>query len=207
MHQEGEFVAYFPLDIPMVHSSMLVIATDGEHLTCGGFSLSETVCFGSLEFITDCFGSLSLFSKGSNSGAIFVGSTRSGSPSPWAMIEDFTKEFYMASSGEGGSNLPLSQRHYTGALPAPVATTPWLEKIPATQAMMIVSPRALAPWPDTDLPLSDGTLFRRGNEREPTLSKLTPSVMQRNNEASSLTSKQPERRTNTPKTPKEVRGP
>jgi hypothetical protein len=72
---------YFPLDVPMVHLSTLAIATDGEHLTCGGFSLSEIVRFGSLEFITDYFGSLSISPKGSDSRAVFMGMTRSGSPS------------------------------------------------------------------------------------------------------------------------------
>jgi hypothetical protein len=48
----------------MVHSSTLAVATDGERLTSGNFSLSETVPFGSLDFITDCFGDLSLSPKG-----------------------------------------------------------------------------------------------------------------------------------------------
>jgi hypothetical protein len=48
----------------MVHSSTLAVATDGERLTSGNFSLSETVPFGSLDFITDCFGDLSLSTKG-----------------------------------------------------------------------------------------------------------------------------------------------
>jgi hypothetical protein len=39
----------------MVHSSVLSVSTDGEDLTCGGSSLSETIHIGSLEFITDCF--------------------------------------------------------------------------------------------------------------------------------------------------------
>jgi hypothetical protein len=63
VHQEGEFAAWFPLNVQMVYSSMLTIATDGERLTCGGFSLKETICFGSLEFIADCFGVLSLSSR------------------------------------------------------------------------------------------------------------------------------------------------
>jgi hypothetical protein len=45
----------FPLIISMVRSSTLVVTTDGEHLGCGGFSLGESVRFGSLEFIVDCF--------------------------------------------------------------------------------------------------------------------------------------------------------
>jgi hypothetical protein len=44
----------------MVHSSALTVTTDGDHLIYGGFSLGETICFGSLVFITDCFNNLSL---------------------------------------------------------------------------------------------------------------------------------------------------
>jgi hypothetical protein len=51
--QEGGFALCFPLDVSMVHSSMLVVATYDERLTCGGFSLSETVHFGMLEFVTE----------------------------------------------------------------------------------------------------------------------------------------------------------
>jgi hypothetical protein len=39
----------------MVHASMLTVAIDGECLTWDGFSLGESVLFGSLEFIVDCF--------------------------------------------------------------------------------------------------------------------------------------------------------
>jgi hypothetical protein len=44
----------------MVPSSVLTVATDGEHLWCDGFSIGETIHFGSLEFITDRFGDLSI---------------------------------------------------------------------------------------------------------------------------------------------------
>jgi hypothetical protein len=54
----------------MVHSSTLAVTTDGEHLIRGGFSLGETVHFGSLEFIVDCFSSMSLSPKGSNLGSL-----------------------------------------------------------------------------------------------------------------------------------------
>jgi hypothetical protein len=50
----------FPLDILMVPSSAIVVAIDGEHLTCGGFSLGETVHLGNFEFITDYFDGLRL---------------------------------------------------------------------------------------------------------------------------------------------------
>jgi hypothetical protein len=62
----------------MVHSSVLAFSTDGERLMCGGFSLAETVHFGSLEFITDCFGNQSLSHGRNDSRAAFMGSTRSG---------------------------------------------------------------------------------------------------------------------------------
>jgi hypothetical protein len=54
-----EIRSVFPLDVSMVHSSALTVVTNSERLTCGGFFLSETVHFGSLEFIVDCFSGLS----------------------------------------------------------------------------------------------------------------------------------------------------
>jgi hypothetical protein len=141
------------LDVLIVHSSTLVVSTNGERLRCGGFSISETIHFGSLEFIVDCLGDLRLSPKGSNPSVVFVSTTRSGSLSLWAMIEDSVEEFYMPSSGEGSSGLPVSRRHETRALPLLVITTPWLEDIPATQAMMTASPWTPAPRPDTGLPL------------------------------------------------------
>jgi hypothetical protein len=75
-HQEGASVAWFPLDVLMIHSSTLVVTTDNwrtkKRLTCGGFSLNETIRFGSLKFITDCFGGLTISPRG-DSGSIFVG--------------------------------------------------------------------------------------------------------------------------------------
>jgi hypothetical protein len=93
---------------------MFIICTDSERLLCGGFSLGETIPIGSLDFIVDYFGGLSLSPKRSNPCTVFMGSTHSGSPSLRAMIEDSTEEFYTASSREGGSGLPFSQRHDTG---------------------------------------------------------------------------------------------
>jgi hypothetical protein len=93
----------FPLDVMMVHSSAFTVSTDGERLTCGGYSLGEIVRSGSLEFIADCFNGVSLSPRRNNSSTAFMGSTHNGPPSPlWAMIEDSTEEFYMTSSGEGG---------------------------------------------------------------------------------------------------------
>jgi hypothetical protein len=107
----------------MVHSSMLVVTIDGACLTCGSFSLDKTIRFGSLEFIIDYFGSLSLSPKEGDSGAIFVGTTHSGSPSLWDMIEDSLDEFYTTFRGDGSFGLPVSRRLRTRASPAPIAIT------------------------------------------------------------------------------------
>jgi hypothetical protein len=109
----------------MVPSSALAVTTDGEHLTCSDFSVGEIVRLVIIEFITEYFGGLSLSPRRSNSGATFMGSTYHGSPSLWrAMIKDTTEEFHIASSVEGGSGLLSPRRRGTGALPAPVTTTP-----------------------------------------------------------------------------------
>jgi hypothetical protein len=46
--KKGNLQHVFPLDILMVPSSMITIATNDEHLMCGGFSLGETIHLGSL---------------------------------------------------------------------------------------------------------------------------------------------------------------
>jgi hypothetical protein len=113
------------LDISMVPSSALTIAVDDECLKCGGVYLNETICLGCFEFIPDYFSDLGLSPKRSNSGATFMDSTCSRSPSPrWAMIEDSIEEFHMVPKGEGGSSLPSSRRCGVGALFAPATTTP-----------------------------------------------------------------------------------
>jgi hypothetical protein len=92
----------------MVLSSTLIITSDGECLTCDGLFLSETVRLGSFELIAYYFGGLSLSPRRGSSGAAFMGSTRSGTPSPWwAMIEDSAEEFLTALSGRGAPASPL----------------------------------------------------------------------------------------------------
>jgi hypothetical protein len=136
----------------MVPSSAIIVVADGECLTCGGFSLCEIVCLGSFEFIINYFSGLSPSPKRGDSGAAFMGSTRSGTPSLLrAMIEDFIEKFLTASSREGGFSLPSPRRCGMVAPPAPITTTPWTENTPATQAMTTVSPWTTAPWSDTGL--------------------------------------------------------
>jgi hypothetical protein len=147
------FAAYFPLDVPIVHSSALAVSTDDECLMCVGFSLGETIRFGSLEFIAGYCGGLSLSPIGNDSGATFMGSPRNMPLTlRWSMIVDSIEEFFTASSGEGGSGLPSSRRHGTVAPSASVTTMPWLEDALATQAMTTILPRILVPQLNTDLP-------------------------------------------------------
>jgi hypothetical protein len=73
----------------MVPKSVLIVTANGERLSCGGFSLDETIHIGSFEFIANYFGGLSLSPRGSDSGAAFMDSTQKGTPSPRrAMIVD-----------------------------------------------------------------------------------------------------------------------
>jgi hypothetical protein len=86
----------------MVPSSVLVVATNGQCLSCDGFSLSETIRFGSIEFIANHFGSISLSPSGDVSDANVMGSARSRPPSPpWTMMGNSTEEFPTASDGKG----------------------------------------------------------------------------------------------------------
>jgi hypothetical protein len=58
--RKGDLQRAFSLDVLMVLSSALTVVADCERLSCGGFSLGETIHFGSLEFIAYHFGGLSL---------------------------------------------------------------------------------------------------------------------------------------------------
>jgi hypothetical protein len=105
--RKGHLQRSFPLDVLMIPSSVVTVAANGECLTCGGFSLSETICLRNFGFITDYFDDLSLSSRRGNEGATFMGSTRGGAPTPrWAMIEGSAEEFLTVSSGEGSFGLP-----------------------------------------------------------------------------------------------------
>jgi hypothetical protein len=131
--RKGDLQCTFPLDVPMVSSSTLIVVADGERLSCGGFSLDEIVCFGSLDFIADYFGGLSLSPRRDGSDTTFMGSTHNRSPSPLrAMIGDSTEEFHMALGREGGSGLPSLRRHGTGAPPTPATSISWSENTPTT---------------------------------------------------------------------------
>jgi hypothetical protein len=148
--RKGDSLHTFPLDVLMVPSSTITVVADGEHLTCGGFSLSETPHLGNFEFITDYLDGLSRSHRRGNTGAAFMGSTHSGAPTPWrAMVEDSAEEFLTASSGEGSFSLPSPGRHDTGASLTLITTTPKKENALATQATMTVPLWMAVPWPKT----------------------------------------------------------
>jgi hypothetical protein len=139
--RKGDLQCAFPLDVLMVPSSALAVATDGERLSYDVFSLDKTIHFGSLEFIADRVGDLSLSSMGDDSDAAVMRSTRGRPPSPLqAMTWDFTKEFHMTSDGEGRIDLPSPRRHGMGASTTPATTISWPEGTLTTQAMVIVPP-------------------------------------------------------------------
>jgi hypothetical protein len=101
----------FPLDVLMVPSSVLTVDAGGARLSCGGFSLGETILFGSLEYSTDHFGGLSLSP---------MGSTRGGPPSSQrTMTGDSTEGFPRAPDEEGRIDLFSPRRHDTRAQPCP----------------------------------------------------------------------------------------
>jgi hypothetical protein len=118
----------FPLDVSMIPSSAIIVATDGERLTCGGFFLGETVHLRNFEFIVDYFGGLSLSLRRGDEAADLMGSTHGGAPTPWwAMIKDSAEEFLTASSREASFDLPSPKRHGAGASLTLAATTPKME--------------------------------------------------------------------------------
>jgi hypothetical protein len=119
----------------MVLSSALTVTADGERLSCGGFSLGETIHFGSIKFIIDLFGGLSLSPLGDGLDAIVMGSTRGRPPSPLrATMGDSTKEFHTTSDGEGRTYLLSPRRHHTGASPTSATTISRSESTPPARA-------------------------------------------------------------------------
>jgi hypothetical protein len=51
--RKGDLQRAFHLDVPMVPSSTYGADASDECLSCDGFFLGETICFGNLKFIAD----------------------------------------------------------------------------------------------------------------------------------------------------------
>jgi hypothetical protein len=92
---------------------------------CDGFSLGETIRFGSLELIADHFGGLSLSPLGNGSGTTAMSPAYGGPPLPQQiMVENPTEGFPTAPSGEGRNDLPFPRRHDVKASPTSTTTMP-----------------------------------------------------------------------------------
>jgi hypothetical protein len=125
--------------VPMVPSLAFVTATGGECLSCDGFSLGETICFGSLELITDQFGGMSLSPLWNGLGTTAMGPACGGSLLPqWIMVGNPTEGFPTAPSGEGRTDLPFPGRHDMKASPTSTTTMPRPESPPINQAMATI---------------------------------------------------------------------
>jgi hypothetical protein len=115
VRQKGGFVACFPLNVLMVHSTKLTFIANSNNLTDVGLALGETICFGSLEFTVDHFSNLSLSLEGNDSCFIFVGMVHNGSLSLHTILEDSSDEGDMTSGGgRGGALAPCPSRMQCG---------------------------------------------------------------------------------------------
>jgi hypothetical protein len=152
VHQEGGFVAFFPLNVSMVHSLKLIIVANGNNLTSVGFALGKTICFRSLEFTTNHFGDLNLSHEGNDSAAIFLRMIHSRLPSLHMVLEESTDGDDTTSNGRGSSGLPIPRGCNVVTPTVPITTTPPLENTPALLAIPIVSLHTIVPQPNTELP-------------------------------------------------------
>jgi hypothetical protein len=107
----------------MVLSSKPIIVANGNNLTSVGFTMGETIRFGSLEFIVDNFGDLSLSAEGNDSSTVLVGMVHSRPPSLHTILEESTDEDDTASNGKGSSVLPILQGCNVMTMTTPITTT------------------------------------------------------------------------------------
>jgi hypothetical protein len=84
--RKGDLQRAFSLDALMAPSSAIVITADGEHLTCGWFSLSETIRLMNFVFIAGYFSGPSLSPRRGDEGAAFMGSTHSWASTLWRVM-------------------------------------------------------------------------------------------------------------------------
>jgi hypothetical protein len=154
MPGKGICSALFLDTVLMVPSLEFTAAAGGEHLSCDGFSHSETVLFWILKLIADHFGGLSLFPLGNGSGTTAMGPACGRPPLPQQiMVGNPTEWLTMAPSGEGRTNLPFLGRNNMKASLTSTTTTPWPESPPVDQATVTILPWYEMPRSDNNLPL------------------------------------------------------
>jgi hypothetical protein len=123
----------------MVYSPKLTFIANDNNTTDVGFSPSETICFGSLEFTVDRFSNMSLSPEAQDLGAIFIGMVHSESPSLHIILRESFDEGNVASGGGGSSGFPGPRACNVVTPTIPIATTPLLKNtlalltIPTTQ--------------------------------------------------------------------------
>jgi hypothetical protein len=136
--QEEGFVAGFPLNVLMVQSPKLTFIANGNNLAGVGFSLGETIFFGSLDFIADRLGNLSLSPEGNDSAVVFFGMVHKGSSSLHTILEESSDKGGMASGG-GGSSGFLGPRGCNVVTPiVPITTAPPSENTLVLLTILIV---------------------------------------------------------------------
>jgi hypothetical protein len=133
----------------MVHSPKPTIVADGNHHNGVGFILGETICFGSLEFITDRFSSLSLSPEGNDLGVVFMGMVHSRSLSLDTILEESTDEGDTASGRGGSSDFPISRGCNVVTPTVPITTTPPPEGTPMPLTISTIPLWTAAPHLDT----------------------------------------------------------
>jgi hypothetical protein len=132
------------LDVSMVYSPKLSFVANGNNLTGGGLAASETICFGSLEFIVDTLSRLSLSFEESDSGAIFVGMVHSGSPSLDTTLEVSSGEGSAISSA-GGTPNPQPRGCNVVTPTVPITSMMTLGNTPVLQTIPMVKVQTAAP--------------------------------------------------------------
>jgi hypothetical protein len=150
----------------MVPSSAFVPIIGGKRSSGDGFPLGKTICFGSLEFVTDRFSSLSLSPLGGGSGAIIMGLARGGPPLLLRTLTGCPIEgFPVAHGGEGRTELLSPGRHGVESPPISTTTIPQPENPLTNQATTTIPPWQEMPWPDDNLPLERWRACREAAQR------------------------------------------
>jgi hypothetical protein len=116
----------------MIPSPVFVAVIGSECSPCDAFSLSETISFGSVEFITNRFSGLSLSPHGDGSGTVVTDPARGEPPLlQWTMTGGPIEGLPTTLNGEGRTDLPFLGRHVAETSPTSTTTILRPENPPA----------------------------------------------------------------------------